>query len=317
MLRHYYAVLRGALCLCADVFLTPLIFSYLSATCRRKYWMCAPTPPPQSRYSTAQTRFRRELAEEAHRLEELHKLAAVRAEGAGPEDEGDEGESGEKSGAVDAAPALGPARSQQSKLAQNLAGHTLSAASCARTGSNIGGKLRGAEIGASAGTGAGSSSRRSRSGQGPRSSGTALVFALPESSMRADFRCIVDDLQARAAYFARTAPLPNPAVKIVGSAGTLHLCVGATVFVAGDLVTAFSVLSQETFSGVITSVAADDISVRCGSGLRIAVALRQLLEGRVVLSHDHEGSHLLGVLQAHAAMVRGASPGAATLSECA
>jgi hypothetical protein len=239
-------------------------------------------------------------------LEELHKQAAAGTDGTRLEDA--EGESEAKKTAVDAA--LSSTRSQQLKHSQNPAGQApLSAASSARNGSNIGGKVRGTDIGTTAGSGIGIS-RRSRSNQGQASSGTPLVFALPDSTMRDDFRCIVEDLQARASYFARTAPLPNPAVKIVGSSGGVsgdmfHLCVGATVFVAGDLVTAFSVLSQETFSGVITSVNAEEVSVRCGSGLRIAVLLKQLLEGRVVLSHDQEGNHMLDIMQAHSKMARG------------
>jgi hypothetical protein len=258
------------------------------------------------RYNMAQTRFRRELVEEAHRLEELHKQAAMGTDRA--RSEGVAVESEAKKSAVDAA--VGSTRSQQLMHEQHQSGQALlSTASCSRNGSNAGGKFRDAGIVGSAGTGVGTS-RRSRSGQGQSSSATPLVFALPDSTMRADFRCIVDDLQARAAYFARTAPLPNPAVKIVdrsdgGNGDVFHLCVGATVFVAGDLVTAFSVLSQETFSGVITSVTADGVSVRCGSGLRIGVTLKQLTEGRVVLSHDQEGNHMLGIMQAHSVMARG------------
>ena len=157
------------------------------------------------------------------------------------------------------------------------------------------------------GTGAGGTRKKEATGTAKKArSTTPLTFALPEGAMRSDFRDIVDDLHARANFFAKTAPMPNAAVRILFSdaQGCFHLCIGSKVYVAGDLVTVFSVLSQETFSGVITAVSDDEVSIRCGSGLCIAVYLRQLLEGRVVISKDEDSYTMHNIMQASAEMAK-------------
>lgn len=139
-----------------------------------------------------------------------------------------------------------------------------------------------------------------------------LRFAVPEGAMRADFVEIVADLQRRAQAFQRSAPQPHAAVQVAldDASGLFHLCVGLQVFAAGDLVTAFSALSQETFSGVVTSVSREEVSIRCGSGLRIAVYVRQLLEGRVAISRDVESYRAHEAISA-AALLPTAPPPAA------
>ena len=128
--------------------------------------------------------------------------------------------------------------------------------------------------------------------------------------MRADFVEIVADLQRRARAFQRSAPQPHAAVQVAldDASGLFHLCVGLQVFAAGDLVTAFSALSQESFSGVVTSVSREELSIRCGSGLRIAVYVRQLLEGRVAISRDVESYRAHEAISAAALLPTPAPP---------
>ena len=67
---------------------------------------------------------------------------------------------------------------------------------------------------------------------------------------------------------------------------TCELTVCGTRYNVGDLILVFSVLSQESISGVITTISGRDIIVRCGSGARFSFLLGQLREGRVTISKD-------------------------------
>jgi hypothetical protein len=83
--------------------------------------------------------------------------------------------------------------------------------------------------------------------------------------------------------------------------GAFHVAIGTSAFGAGDLVTIFSVLSQETFSGVITSVSQEEVTVLCGSGVYVSVYIQQLLEGRVTIAEDTESMMAMKILQSSAA----------------
>ena len=131
----------------------------------------------------------------------------------------------------------------------------------------------------------------------PKVHAPKLTHALPVNSMRQDFAEIVTNLQDRASALRTTAAKPSGSVRIVQTDGSFRLCIGTTAFGAGDLVTVFSVLSQESFSGVIMTITNDEVTVRCGSGARLAVHLPQLLEGRVTLSRDTESALALEVLE--------------------
>ena len=87
-----------------------------------------------------------------------------------------------------------------------------------------------------------------------------------------------------------------------------QLIVGEEVFTIGDLVVLFSVLSQESFSGVITAIShryipdkifillgslirfgiGRDVIVRTGTGARLAFLVGQVRNGTVTVSKDLE-----------------------------
>lgn len=73
-----------------------------------------------------------------------------------------------------------------------------------------------------------------------------------------------------------------------------ELTSGAHTYKVGDLVAVFSVLSQESISGVITTISDRDVIVRCGSGARFSFLIGQLREGRITISKDLS-SALLGM----------------------
>lgn len=133
-----------------------------------------------------------------------------------------------------------------------------------------------------------------------------LKYSVPDSSARADFLEIVQDLQRRNAVFARTAARPSPAVRVVSdeNSGIFSLVIGIDIFSSGDLVTVFSVLSQESFSGVIMAVSLEEIAIRCGSGLRIAIHIPQLLNGQLVLHRDSESYQAYDAIKAAARLPR-------------
>ena len=83
------------------------------------------------------------------------------------------------------------------------------------------------------------------------------------------------------------------------------MAVGTSAYGAGDLVTIFSVLSQESFSGVITAVSQDEVTLLCGSGIQMAVYIQQLLEGRVSISEDTESIMAMNILQENTLKSRG------------
>ena len=87
-----------------------------------------------------------------------------------------------------------------------------------------------------------------------------------------------------------------------------EITVGSDVFTIGEYVNVFSVLSQETLSGVITAIAHNEIIVRLGTagntaGSRVSFTLAHLKSGRVVLSRDTE------TIEQNELLLRGASNG--------
>ena len=120
----------------------------------------------------------------------------------------------------------------------------------------------------------------------PPNQPTSLDPLLPEETMRADFLEIVQDIRARAAAFGKSAAKPVASSSVSVAHDPAVLKVGANSFGVGELVVVFSVLSQESLSGIITSITDQDVVVRCGSGARFSFLVGQLREGRVTISKD-------------------------------
>lgn len=79
---------------------------------------------------------------------------------------------------------------------------------------------------------------------------------------------------------------PEREVRISGDLSELYVC-GET-YTTGDLVVVFSVLSQESFQGIITALNHQEMVVRAPTGARLKVLVGQIRNGRVVLSKDKE-----------------------------
>jgi hypothetical protein len=56
----------------------------------------------------------------------------------------------------------------------------------------------------------------------------------------------------------------------------------------GEEISIFSLLSQESFQGIITAVSMKDVIVRSSSGIRFSFQLNQIRHGRVILSKGEE-----------------------------
>jgi len=115
---------------------------------------------------------------------------------------------------------------------------------------------------------------------------TSLDPLLTEESMRSDFLEIVQDIRARAAAFGKSAAKPVNTASISVSHDPSVLKVGTNNYAVGELIVVFSVLSQESLSGIITSISDSDVVVRSGSGARFSFLIGQLREGRVAISKD-------------------------------
>ena len=64
--------------------------------------------------------------------------------------------------------------------------------------------------------------------------------------------------------------------------------ISGEVFALGDMVKCFSNLSQVDFSGVISHVSEQSVSILCGNSVRISFLVGQIRDGRVVISSDKE-----------------------------
>lgn len=56
----------------------------------------------------------------------------------------------------------------------------------------------------------------------------------------------------------------------------------------GEEISVFSVLSQETITGIITSVSLREIVFRAGNGTRFSVQLAQIASGRVIIAKERD-----------------------------
>ena len=133
---------------------------------------------------------------------------------------------------------------------------------------------------------------------GPPNPPTSLDPLLPEESMRSDFLEIVQDIQSRAAAFAKSSAKPGSnatAVSVTHDPSVLK--VGQATFGVGDLVVVFSVLSQESLSGVITTISDRDVVVRSGSGARFSFLIGQLRQGRITISKDKDSELSIKMIQ--------------------
>ncbi len=73
--------------------------------------------------------------------------------------------------------------------------------------------------------------------------------------------------------------------------------IGSEVFSVGDMVAAFSALSQETLCGAVTAISQREVVVRTGGGARFSFLLSQLRNGRVTLSKDREAVQNLDAMR--------------------
>lgn len=80
--------------------------------------------------------------------------------------------------------------------------------------------------------------------------------------------------------------MTNNKVSVSIKIDSCELTVGAHAYNVGDLVVVFSVLSQESLSGVVTTISDRDVVVRSGSGARFSFLIGQLREGRISISKD-------------------------------
>lgn len=67
-----------------------------------------------------------------------------------------------------------------------------------------------------------------------------------------------------------------------------HIRISGEIFALGDMVKCFSNLSQVDFSGVISHVSEQSVSIICGNSVRISFLVDQIKDGRVVISSDKE-----------------------------
>jgi hypothetical protein len=128
---------------------------------------------------------------------------------------------------------------------------------------------------------------------------------LPEESMRSDFLEIVQDIQSRAAAFAKSsAKSGSNATTVTVTHDPSVLKVGHSSFGVGDLVIVFSVLSQESLSGVITTISDRDVVVRSGSGARFSFLIGQLRQGRITISNDKDSELSTKMIQTVSSSVK-------------
>mmetsp|Transcript_46606 Transcript_46606/g.92352 ORF Transcript_46606/g.92352 Transcript_46606/m.92352 type:complete len:316 (-) Transcript_46606:71-1018(-) len=153
-----------------------------------------------------------------------------------------------------------------------------------RSGNSAAGNGASANGSASGGGGADTTTTSSRR---RTSANAGLDYALPETTMRSDFVDIVRDLHSRAVVLEQTKSKSlEREVRISGDLSELYVC--DETYGAGDLVVVFSVLSQESFQGIITALSHQEIVVRSPTGARLKVLVGQIRCGRVVLSKDKE-----------------------------
>lgn len=111
---------------------------------------------------------------------------------------------------------------------------------------------------------------------------------LPEQVIREDFLHIVKDIETRAASYYATVQKNinqlNPAVTI----NVDQLQVGTEIYTIGDLVIIFSHLTQESLTGVVTTITCNEIIIRSGAGLgtRFAFHISLLRNGRITIARD-------------------------------
>ena len=81
--------------------------------------------------------------------------------------------------------------------------------------------------------------------------------------MRSDFVEIVGKMQRDNVKFLVSKQPVGIKVDVVDDTFTSHLVINGRKIYTADMVAVFS-LSRETFSGVVTSITAEEVAVRCG-----------------------------------------------------
>ena len=128
-------------------------------------------------------------------------------------------------------------------------------------------------------------STRRRLGITPNLSPT-LDHLISEECMRADFLEIVQDIRKRATTFGKSSTKAENSATISVSHDPSVLKVGTSAYTVGELIVVFSAISQESLSGIITTISDSDIVVRSGTGARFSFLVGQLRDGRVKISKD-------------------------------
>jgi hypothetical protein len=109
---------------------------------------------------------------------------------------------------------------------------------------------------------------------------------ISEECMRADFLEIVQDIRKRATIFGKSSSKAANSASISVSHDPSVLKVDTCTFTVGELIVVFSAISQESLSGIITTISDSDIVVRSGTGARFSFLIGQLRDGRVTISKD-------------------------------
>lgn len=133
------------------------------------------------------------------------------------------------------------------------------------------------------------SSARRKVGASSAPAVNSLQKSIPLSAIREDFLEIVKDMETRAINFAASmAKVKQQEVLIVVEEDGLR--VGEELYELGDFIVAFSTLSQEDLSGMITHVSHDEVIVRTqgGKGTRFSFHIAQLKSGRVIIRRDSD-----------------------------
>lgn len=130
---------------------------------------------------------------------------------------------------------------------------------------------------------------RRRTGASNTPAVNSLQKSIPLSAIREDFLEIVKDMETRAVNFAASmAKVKQQEVLITVEEDGLR--VGSEVFEIGDFIVAFSALSQEDLSGMITHISHEEVIVRTqgGMGTRFSFHIAQLKSGRVIIRRDSD-----------------------------
>ena len=129
------------------------------------------------------------------------------------------------------------------------------------------------------------------------------TFKLPlnEDVMRSDFQDILDDVEERASKYRESAPRPISSISrkatVVTKDAISHLLISKELFSVGNLIMVFSVISQETLSGVILTINEEGIILQNGSGANLSFQLDQINSGKVEIYKDADSEETISIMQ--------------------